>query len=138
MGRDQMRDNQQQEEELEINMTPMLDIVFIMLIFFIVTATFMKEAGVTVEKPEALTGDQQDQASIIVAVTDKDEVWVNKTVVDVKALRPLIERLHAENPKGTVVIEADKDARAGLMIAVADAIQAAGVPKVAVSTEERR
>lgn len=133
-----MRDNQQQEEELEINMTPMLDIVFIMLIFFIVTATFMKEAGVTVEKPEALTGDRQDQASIIVAVTDKDEVWVNKTVVDVKALRPLIEKLHAENPKGTVVIEADKDARAGLMIAVADAIQAAGVPKVAVSTEERR
>ncbi len=133
-----MRDNQQQEEELEINMTPMLDIVFIMLIFFIVTATFMKEAGVTVQKPEALTGDRQDQASIIVAVTDKDEVWVNKTVVDVKALRPLIEKLHAENPKGTVVIEADKDARAGLMIAVADAIQAAGVPKVAVSTEERR
>ena len=119
-------------------MTPMLDLVFIMLIFFIVTATFMKEAGVTVQKPEALTGDRQDQASIIVAVTDKDEVWVNKTVVDVKALRPLIEKLHAENPKGTVVIEADKDARAGLMIAVADAIQAAGVPKVAVSTEERR
>ncbi len=138
MGRDQMRDKQQQEEELEINMTPMLDIVFIMLIFFIVTATFMKEAGITVEKPEALTGDRQDQASIIVAVTDKDEIWVNKTVVDVKALRPLIEKLHAENPKGTVVIEADKDARAGLMIAVADAIQAAGVPKVAVSTEERR
>ncbi len=128
----------QQEEELEINMTPMLDIVFIMLIFFIVTATFMKEAGVTVEKPEALTGERQDQASIIVAVTDKDEVWVNKQVVDIKALRPLIEKLHAENPKGTVVIEADRDARAGLMIAVADAIQAAGVGTVAVSTEERR
>ncbi|GIX16597.1 MAG: biopolymer transporter ExbD [Rhodothalassiaceae bacterium] len=128
----------QQEEELEINMTPMLDIVFIMLIFFIVTATFMKEAGVTVEKPEALTGERQDQASIIVAVTDKDEVWVNKQVVDIKALRPLIEKLHAENPKGTVVIEADRDARAGLMIQVADAIQAAGVGTVAVSTEERR
>ena len=128
----------QQEEELEINMTPMLDIVFIMLIFFIVTATFMKEAGITVEKPEALTGERQDQASIIVAVTDKDEVWVNKQVVDIKALRPLIEKLHAENPKGTVVIEADRDARAGLMIAVADAIQAAGVGTVAVSTEERR
>ncbi len=133
-----MRDNQQQEEELEINMTPMLDIVFIMLIFFIVTATFMKEAGVAVDKPEAVMGEQQDQASIIVAVTDKDEVWVNKHVVDIKALRPLIEKLHAENPKGTVVIEADRDARAGLMVAVADAIQAAGVPKVAVSTEERR
>ena len=133
-----MRDNQQQEEELEINMTPMLDIVFIMLIFFIVTATFMKEAGIAVDKPEAVMGEQQDQASIIVAVTDKDEVWVNKHVVDIKALRPLIEKLHAENPKGTVVIEADRDARAGLMVAVADAIQAAGVPKVAVSTEERR
>jgi biopolymer transport protein ExbD len=100
-----MRDHaQKQAEENEINMTPMLDIVFIMLIFFIVTATFIKEAGVDVTKPPAVTAEKKDRASILIAVTESDEIWMNRKKVDLKSLQTNIEKLHAENPQGTIVI----------------------------------
>ncbi len=127
-----------QEEEMEINMTPMLDIVFIMLIFFIVTASFIKEAGVNVRKPEAAMAEKKDQASILIAITDKDEIWINRHKVDLKSLRTNIEKLHAENPKGTIVVQADKDSKAGTMLAVTEAVKAAGVPGVAIATEEKQ
>lgn len=85
----------------------MLDVVFIMLIFFIVTATFIKEAGIDVDKPEAATAVVQEKASILVAIDAEDRVWINRRQVDVRSVRSIIERLHAENPKGTVVIQAD-------------------------------
>ncbi len=132
-----MREHTQQEEEAEINMTPMLDIVFIMLIFFIVTATFIKESGITVEKPSAVTAEKQDRASILIAITDNDEVWINRQKVDIKSLRTNIEKLHAENPQGTVVVQADVRSKAGLLIAVTEAVNASGVPSVAVATEEK-
>ncbi len=127
-----------QEEEMEINMTPMLDIVFIMLIFFIVTASFIKEAGVNVQKPKAATAEKKDQASILIAITDKDEIWINKHKVDLKSLRTNIEKLHAENPKGTIVVQADRDAKAGTMLAVTEVVNSAGVPNVAIATEEKQ
>lgn len=132
-----MREHAQKEEEAEINMTPMLDIVFIMLIFFIVTATFIKEAGIVVDKPEAVTAEKQDRASILIAITDNDEIWINRQKVDLKSLRTNIEKLHAENPQGTVVVQADVRSKAGLLIAVTEAVNASGVPSVAVSTEEK-
>ncbi|RMF11622.1 MAG: biopolymer transporter ExbD [Alphaproteobacteria bacterium] len=131
-------DTDHQEEEMEINMTPMLDIVFIMLIFFIVTASFIKEAGVNVQKPKAVTAEKKDQASILIAITDKDEIWINKHKVDLKSLRTNIEKLHAENPKGTIVVQADKNAKAGTMLAVTEVVNAAGVPSVAIATEEKQ
>ncbi|GAK33453.1 biopolymer transport protein exbD2 [alpha proteobacterium Q-1] len=132
-----MRDHaQKQAEENEINMTPMLDIVFIMLIFFIVTATFIKEAGVDVTKPPAVTAEKKDRASILIAITESDEIWMNRKKVDLKSLQTNIEKLHAENPQGTIVIQADARSKAGLMIAVTEAVNDAGVPGVAVSTEE--
>ncbi|GER04387.1 biopolymer transporter ExbD [Iodidimonas nitroreducens] len=117
-------------------MTPMLDIVFIMLIFFIVTATFIKEAGVDVTKPPAVTAEKKDRASILIAITESDEIWMNRKKVDLKSLQTNIEKLHAENPQGTIVIQADARSKAGLMIAVTEAVNDAGVPGVAVSTEE--
>ena len=128
-----MRDHSQKEEEAEINMTPMLDIVFIMLIFFIVTAVFIKEAGIDVEKPAAQTAISQELASILIAVTANDEVWINRRRADVKAVRSIIEKLHAENPKGTVVIQADDRAKAGLTLEVMEAARQAGVPNVAIA-----
>ncbi|RMD91256.1 MAG: biopolymer transporter ExbD [Alphaproteobacteria bacterium] len=133
-----MREHSQKDEEVEINMTPMLDIVFIMLIFFIVTATFIKEAGVEVDKPFAVTAEPKEQASILIAVTENDEIWINRRKVDLKSLRANIEKLHAENPQGTVVVQADKRAKAGLMIAVTEAVNASGVPRVAISTETQK
>jgi len=93
------------EEENEINLTPMLDVVFIMLIFFIVTATFIKEAGIQVERPNTVTADTQDDAAILIAISEVDEIWIDRQERDPRAIRGIIERLHAENPKGSIVIQ---------------------------------
>jgi len=130
-----MRNHAQQEEETEINMTPMLDIVFIMLIFFIVTAVFVKEAGVSVTKPEAESARTQPQVSVLIAVTSDDEVWVNREEVEIDALRTAVEKLYAENPKGTIAIQGDDEADAVLVMKVYDAVRDAGVDKIAIATE---
>ncbi len=132
-----MRDHaQSQEEEADINMTPMLDIVFIMLIFFIVTAVFVKEAGIQVTKPSAETATPQTQVSILIAVTPNDEIWINRDSVEIEALRTAVEKLHSENPKGTVAIQADEEAKAGLVMKVYDAVRDAGVPTIAIAAEQ--
>ena len=100
----------QVEDESEINITPMLDVVFIMLIFFIVTASFVKEAGIDVNRPEAATAVKKERANILIAISDKGEIWINKRRIDVRAVQANVERLKAENPQGTVVIQADKKA----------------------------
>jgi len=106
-----------------------------MLIFFIVTATFVKEAGVDVTRPEAVTAIQQDRVSITVAVTPDDTIWINREEVGLAEVRATIERLHAENPQGTVIVLADDLAKSGLVLEVSRAVQAAGVPAVGVATE---
>ena len=124
------------EEEATIDMTPMLDVVFIMLIFFIVTASFVKEAGIDVNRPEAATAVKKDRANILIAITDKGEIWINKRRIDVRAVQANIERLHAENPQGTVVIQADKKATTDTLIKVMDASRAAGVYDVSIAAQE--
>jgi biopolymer transport protein ExbD len=130
-----MRDHSQQDDDTEINMTPMLDIVFIMLIFFIVTAVFVKDSGVEVQKPEAISAIPQKQISVLVAVTDNDEVHINREAVDIDAIRTIIEKLHSENPKGTIAIQADDKAKAGIVLDTYKAIKEAGVDKIAFATE---
>ena len=131
-----MRDHSNREEDLEINMTPMLDIVFIMLIFFIVTAVFVKEAGVDINKPEAINAEQQKRVSILIAITADNKVWLNRKEVDIKSVRSIVEKLHSENPKGTVSVQADETAKAGVTLEVMKAVRAAGVPQVAISAEK--
>ena len=130
-----MRKLRKQEEESEINLTPMLDVVFIMLIFFIVTASFVKEPGVEVVKPLASTAESKPTATILVAVTSKGQIWIQRRKVDARAVRANIERLHAENPQGAMVIQADEDAETGLVMQVMDAARQAGVAKVSLATE---
>ncbi len=120
-------------DETEVDITPMLDVVFIMLIFFIVTASFVKEAGVQVKRPAAKTAMSKESASILIAITETDEVWIDKRSVDISTVRANIERLRAENPRGTVVIQADRNSRNGLLVKVIDAAKQAGVPDVAIS-----
>ncbi|KXI28620.1 ExbD/TolR family protein [Paraglaciecola hydrolytica] len=128
--------NLMDEEEAAIDMTPMLDVVFIMLIFFIVTASFVKEAGIDVNRPEAATAVKKDRANILVAISDKGEIWINKRQVDVRAVQANIERLHAENPQGTVVIQADKKSTTETLIKVMDASRAAGITDVSIAAQE--
>jgi biopolymer transport protein ExbD len=128
--------NLMDEEEATIDMTPMLDVVFIMLIFFIVTASFVKEAGIDVNRPEAATAVKKDRANILVAISDKGEIWINKRKVDVRAVQANIERLYAENPQGTVVIQADRKATTDVLIKVMDASRAAGIEDVSIAAQE--
>jgi len=121
------------EEESEINITPMLDVVFIMLIFFIVTATFVKETGIDVNKPDAPTAVVKKKANILIAIDANNNVWIERRRIDIRAVRPNIERLHAENPQGSVVIQADKDSRNELLVLVMDASRQAGVYNIALA-----
>ncbi|QTH63040.1 biopolymer transporter ExbD [Psychrosphaera ytuae] len=127
----------QEEEQENIDLTPMLDVVFIMLIFFIVTASFVKEAGIDVNRPEAATAVKKERASILVAISDKGEVWINKRRVDIRAVQANIERLKAENPQGSVVIQADKKATTDTLIKVMDASRAAGAYDVSIAAQEK-
>jgi biopolymer transport protein ExbD len=125
----------EEEEENEINLTPMLDVVFIMLIFFIVTATFIKEAGIQVERPDTVTADSQDDASILIAISPDDEIWIDRQQRDPRAVRSIIERLHAENPKGSIVIQADEESTHETLVIVMDAAKAAGVTNVSIASD---
>ena len=123
-------------EEDEVNLTPMLDVVFIMLIFFIVTATFVKESGIDVNRPDAATAVKLEKANILIAIGANNEVWIDRRRVDIRAVRPNIERLHAENPQGSVVIQADKDSKTETLIKVMDAARSAGVFNIAIAAQE--
>jgi len=126
----------QQEEESEINITPMLDVVFIMLIFFIVTASFVKEAGVDVKRPGAMTAETKGMASIFIAITEEGDIWIDRRMVDVRAVQANIERLLAENPKGSVIIQADRESKNGLLVQVMDAAKLAGVQDISIAAEK--
>ncbi len=129
------RSRRREQEESEVNLTPMLDVVFIMLIFFIVTASFVKEAGIDVSRPPAATAERKERGNIQIAITENDQIWMDRRQVDPRALRANIERLHAENPQGSVVIQADKNSKNGLLVMVMDAARLAGVKSVALAAE---
>ncbi len=122
-------------EQSEVNLTPMLDVVFIMLIFFIVTASFVKEAGIEITRPPAATAERQERGNILVAITANDQIWIDRRPVDPRFVRANLERLHAENPQGSVMIQADKDSKNGLLVLVMDAARLAGVKSVALAAE---
>ena len=122
-------------EKSEVNLTPMLDVVFIMLIFFIVTASFVKEAGIDVTRPPAATAERKERGNILVAITSNDQIWIDRRPVDPRFVRANIERLHAENPQGSVVIQADKESKNGLLVQVMDAARLAGVSNESLAAE---
>jgi len=125
----------QMQEEANVDITPMLDVVFIMLIFFIVTATFIKLSGIEVNAPTAATSVVQEQANILVAIDEENRIWINRREVDFRSLRANIERLHAENPKGTVVIQADRLSNNHTLVKVMDASRRAGVYDIALAAD---
>ena len=125
-----------QTEEKVADLTPMLDVVFIMLIFFIVTATFIKETGVEVNRPDTQTAELKKTVSLLVGVAPDSAVWIDKKKVDIRNVRPTMERLHAENPKGGLVIQADGDSKVEKVLAIMDAARSIGINQVAIAGEE--
>ncbi len=123
------------EEEDAVNLTPMLDVVFIMLIFFIVTASFVKESGIDVNRPNAATAERKEKGNILVAISEDNQIWIAKRQVDPRALRANIERMHAENPNGAVIIQADEESKNKLLVQVMDAARMAGVKSVSIAAE---
>jgi len=131
-----MRRPTQQEEEKVADLTPMLDVVFIMLIFFIVTATFIKETGIEVNRPDTKTAEFKKTVSLLVAVSPDSAIWIDKKKVDIRNVRPLMERLHAESPKGGLVIQADMDSKVEKVLAIMDAARTIGISQVAIAGED--
>lgn len=122
------------EEENEINLTPMLDVVFIMLIFFIVTASFIKEAGIDVNRPDApITESKPEDANILVMISAFDEIVIERRIIDPRAVRANIQRLHAENPSGSVVIQPHKNSTNKMLVTVMDASRQAGVYTISIA-----
>ncbi len=125
------------QEDTELDMTPMLDIVFIMLIFFIVTTSFVKESGVTVNTPQASTAANQENANIFIAITASGEVWIDRRPVDPRSVRAIVARLHADNPEGSVIIQSDTDSATGVLVDVMDQVRLAGVEGIAIAADKR-
>ena len=124
-----------EDDSSEVNLTPMLDVVFIMLIFFIVTASFVKESGIDINRPSAATATKKERGNILVAITPSGQIWIDRRQVDVRSVRANIERLHAENPQGAVVIQADRESKNGLLVEVLDAAKLAGVENISIAAE---
>ena len=123
------------EEEGEINITPMLDIVFIMLIFFIVTTSFVKEPGINPARPFAQTAATKERGNIMIAVSRDDQIWMNKNRVELTGVRQLVEAARAENPESSVIIVADQSASTGMVIDLMDQVRVAGVTSIALAAE---
>ncbi len=120
------------EMEQDIDMTPMLDIVFIMLIFFIVTTSFVKEPGIKVDKPQASTAKADKKVNIIIAINKEGQIWIDKQPIDIRELRIKVEKLHADSPEGSVIIDADKHAETGILVSVMDQVKLAGISKISI------
>lgn len=123
------------DDESQVDITPLIDVVFIMLIFFIVTASFVKETGIDVNKPDAPTAEVKKKANILIAIDANNNIWIERRKVDIRSVRPNVERLHAENPQGSVVIQADEESKNKMLVEVMDAARQAGVYNIALAAE---
>ncbi len=125
-------------EDTGVDLTPMLDVVFIMLIFFIVTTSFVKESGIHVKRPSAASAEKKERASILIAVNQAGDVWIDKRKIDIRSVRANVERLHAESPEGAVVIQADKGSETGVVVQVMDQVRLAGVLDVSLAATAKQ
>ena len=122
---------------VEINVIPLIDVMFFLVLFFVATASFVRETGVDVNRPTAQTAVQQQKANIMVTVTKNGEVWIERRKVDIRSVRANVERLLVENADSTVIIVADADTPTGLLVQALDQARLAGAPNVAIAASER-
>ncbi len=125
------------QDEAQVDLTPMLDIVFIMLIFFIVTSSFVRESGIEVDRPSATNIVSQDKAGIHVAVTANNDIYIDKRMVDAERVQATLEVLLVEKPNSGLVIQADERAHSGIVVKVMDAAKSAGIENIALAAEAK-
>lgn len=125
-----------EDDEANIDMTPMLDIVFIMLIFFVVTASFVKETGIEINRPQAKTATTKETANIKIAIDGTDTIWIDRHRVDERSVRPLLERMHMENPQGGLIVQADRRSTNDKLVQVMDAARQAGISSISIAATE--
>jgi biopolymer transport protein ExbD len=123
-------------EVVHINVVPLIDVMFFLVLFFVATSSFTKEAGIEVNRPTSQTAMVQNKANIIVSVTRNGEVWIEGRRIDMRAVRGQVERLLVENPDSTVVVAADGDGNTRLLVQALDQVRLAGVENVAIATSE--
>jgi biopolymer transport protein ExbD len=128
------RRHQTESDETGIDLAPMLDFVLNLLIFFIITTSFVKEAGISVNKELAMTGESQESGNILIAIRPNGDIWMDKRRIDIREVRPLVERLHVERAEDTVVIVADKESQTNVLTQVMDAVRAGGIAEVSIAT----
>jgi biopolymer transport protein ExbD len=127
------RRHQRPQDEAELDITPMLDIVFIMLIFFIVTTSFVKESGIAINTPQASSATDQENVNIFIGITADGEIWIDQRPVDPRSVRAIVARLHAEKPQGSVIIQSDEASTTRVLVDVMDQVRLAGVDKIAIA-----
>ncbi|MDE1224783.1 biopolymer transporter ExbD [Vibrio aestuarianus] len=127
----------QKNDEAQIDLTSMLDIVFIMLIFFIVTSSFVRESGVEVNRPQASHAVSQKDAGIFVAINAANDIYIDKRLIDTERVEATLEHLLLEQPNASLVIQADEHAYNGTVVKVMDAAKGAGVKSIALAAEKR-
>jgi biopolymer transport protein ExbD len=123
-----------ESDDTGIDLAPMLGFVLNLLIFFIITTSFVKEAGITVNKELAMTAESQESGNILIAIRPNGDIWMDKRRVDIREVRPLVERLHVERPEDTVVIVADKESQTQILTQVMDAVKGGGIAEVSIAT----
>jgi biopolymer transport protein ExbD len=124
-------------DETGIDLAPMLDFVLNLLIFFIITAVFAKEIGITVSRPNSSNAEKKESGSIVVVIDPTGQIWIDKRAVDVRQVRANIERLHAQKPDDSVVVVADKISQTGILVQVIDQVRQGGVDAVSIAASER-
>jgi len=122
-----------QGQDTEVDLTPMLDVVFIMLIFFIVTATFIREKGLDVLRPDTNQQQQQSVDAIVISIDANNDVWIEGRVVDERAVRANVERLRAESPEAPVLVQSDRRANTGIVVRTMDQAREAGAVQVSIA-----
>jgi biopolymer transport protein ExbD len=127
---------QHESEDHGIDLAPMLDFVLNLLIFFIITTSFIKEAGVTVVRPDATTAEHRESGNILIAIRENGDIWMDRKPVDLREVRTMIERLHIERPEDTAVILADTNSQAAMLAQVMDEVRAGGIRDVSVAANQ--
>ncbi len=133
--RSQRHSGSEAGEDHGIDLAPMLDFVLNLLIFFIITTSFVREPGISVNRQEAETASARESGNILIALRANDEIWMDRRQVDLREVRPLVERLHVERPEDTVIVIADKASKAGLLAQVMDEVTLGGIKEVAIGAQ---
>jgi biopolymer transport protein ExbD len=132
----QSRRHAPESEDHGIDLAPMLDFMVNLLIFFIITTSFVKEAGVTVTKPDALTAENRQNGNIMIAIRENGDIWMDRQQVDFRRMRAIVERLSVERPDDSVVIIADKASKAGIVARVMDEVKIGGITEIYLAAND--